>query len=831
MAKSFYNRIKNTKLEREVEFIYKEELEKEFTNSGISHPHKCDGYIEEEMLYDEARGVLRLIMEFKYIEDFNKPLSRGKVLVQILFYIKKFKELKGEYTGIPNIILAGDKITCFVIHGEGIYKYLDRELNWSIEPSKAPNKYLDLVNEIAGDESISPYIFNINKDFKFNEVTKEIRKLLMKIKIKYKIDDLNIIKIYDCFINNVVKNSKKYSSLELVNTFINLILDDKEIYQHPKIKGILCTTENIKLEIDNIRYRNFESIYSNKYTIKERQKILEYRDRLIEDTERRNKGEFYTPTIWAERADRAMKESIGSDWKERCIVWDCAWGTGNMTRDYYFDNLYCSTLRESDIRMGKCNSGEGNKFVYDFLNDGINVETDDILLENSIPDGLKKSIKQNKEIVFYINPPFGEASNYKAKNKKIKSNISKSKVSILMANEQLKSQSQLYAQFLYRIIEIKKKYCLENISVGIFMPALFFTGPRFEKLRSKFNEEFEYKKGFMFNASNFSNVSNEWAITFTVWNSKKESKDVKNDIVVSLENINNKGVISKISNKKLYSIEKKYRLSEWIKKEKSNNKLEEQIKLKSALNIEKDIYKAEDGTLGYLINDSNNVYGNSQGVYLINSKIKRHIKCITINEENIDKAISIYAARAIIKSNWTNQTDEYFIPNSDFEKDNEWLSDAYIYSIFSNKSNQSSLRNIEFNNKIYNIFNEFFFISSNDMYKWADECGNLEIINDIKKYNGERFLYNKIKNLRLSDLGEKILQESKILIEKSMEYREEFNYMHKEYNINSWDAGWYQIKGVLKAYFTKEVNQFNKLIKILENNLEEKIYKLGFLKR
>ena len=48
-----------------------------------------------------------------------------------------------------------------------------------------------------------------------------------------------------------------------------------------------------------------------------------------------------------------MASVYGEDWKEKYVVWDPAWGTGNLTRDYKFKELYVSTLGYSDIQTAE----------------------------------------------------------------------------------------------------------------------------------------------------------------------------------------------------------------------------------------------------------------------------------------------------------------------------------------------------------------------------------------------------------------------------------------------------------------------------------------------
>ena len=102
--------------------------------------------------------------------------------------------------------------------------------------------------------------------------------------------------------------------------------------------------------------------------MKEKEELVSIIDRLIEDETRKRNGEFFTPTIWVDEAHSMIGEEFGSDWREKYVVWDCAWGTGNLTRNYKFKKLFCSTLHKSDIdtanQMGI--NPEAVKFQYDF---------------------------------------------------------------------------------------------------------------------------------------------------------------------------------------------------------------------------------------------------------------------------------------------------------------------------------------------------------------------------------------------------------------------------------------------------------------------------------
>ena len=152
-----------------------------------------------------------------------------------------------------------------------------------------------------------------------------------------------------------------------------------------------------------------------------------------------------------------LEDVLGDDWKNEYVVWDNCWGTGNLTRDYKFNELYCSTLFDSELAIGINYNPEANKFQFDFLNDYI-PDSDLINYDSKMPKGLVSALQQNKPIVFFINPPYGTAANGFASNNSSKEGIAKTKINTRMLGDGIGTCSQnLYAQFLYRIMLIKKR--------------------------------------------------------------------------------------------------------------------------------------------------------------------------------------------------------------------------------------------------------------------------------------------------------------------------------------------------------------------------------------
>lgn len=823
MSTKFYREIIKANDEKELEKVYVNAIESNFQNTFVVHPYGCDGYIEQNVLYDEQLRVLRLIMEFKYGKNFNLANDRAVVLIQVIYYLKKFEGgLAVNYKELPNIILAGDKTTCFVIHVEQIKKYLNYDLNWEIAPSQAAQKNKDLICEISKNINIKTHVFDIKANFNFTEIVKEIKRLLINMNSKLKITERNIAEIYDYFIQKVIKNPQDYTAQELVYFFINVITDNIDTFIHSKRKDILFVRDEHNIRIDSWAYSYFIERYSIRYSPSEADKFNEVKDRLIEDTSRRYNGEFYTPTVWVNEAHREIEKVLGDGWKDQYVVWDCAWGTGNLTRDYYFESLFCSTLNKNDLKLGEYYNTNSIKFQYDFLNDGIEKST--VLF----PKQIIQAVEKKKKLVFLINPPFAEASDRKVKNREKKEGASKTNIKELMERNGLKNCSQqLYAQFLYRILMYKEYFKDLEIDICMFSPLLYITGPRFDNFRKIFFENFTYKSGFMFNASYFSDVSNQWEVAFSVWKSGKNKSN--ENLPHIIKEMNKEGIIENIGVKQVYNVSKENRGSNWIKNN-SVSKNKEIFTLRSALKYDENVVKRDSEAIAFFMNDSNNVYANTQGVYILSCPVRRHIKTTEITKENYKECFSLFAARRLVKSDWKNQKSEYMIPNIHDVRYEEWISDCIIYSIFENASMTTSLRNIRINDKIFNVENELFFMSNSEIRAMADNIKSFEIYNDCKIFSKERFIYSILNNYKLSNEGIRVLEKAKDIVRETLGFRDEFNKYYPEYHINSWDAGWYQIKKLVYINNKKMLNEFNSLFSNLEAKMLPKVYELGFLK-
>lgn len=816
MAKSkFFNKMMDATIERQVEDVYNEGISFYFNEEDgsplkIKYPYSCDGLIETKT---EHGKMLKLLMEFKFNYDFSNKVARAKVITQALFYIKRF-EIDG--SKLPNVVLIGDKNECFVFHTNDIIKYLDKDLNWKIAASAAPDKNPDLVLEIANDDNLNPFIFVINEDFSFKSVVDKINELAENIQRYVRVTEHNISNIFDYFTSRVVKNPKKISPNDIVAIFIGIITDSDNYYLHPKKSNIILTPFG-DIQIDASQYQGFIKYFNRSYTPQEKMKFAEISDRLIEDTNRRNKGEFYTPTLFVDYAHSMISEQLGEDWKDEYVVWDNCCGTKNLTRDYRFKELYCSTLENAELDISKKYNPEATSFQFDFLNDEL----------DKLPKGLLEAFEQNKKIVFFLNPPYATVANATTSNRKNKNVSIKTKTQETMGVIG-KASANLYAQFLWRIKNIKEKYNLTNCYISLFCRTNFMANIGYDKFRIHFLNNFKFINGCVFSAGHFGETSEKWGISFNIWSSEASTeKNVFKHIII--DNIN--GDIKELGIKNIYNIDGLKPANEWAKDPIKKMPTEFFIPLKSGLNIGvTNGTKIVKNAFGSSLFAANNIYQSAQFVALFTGTINTvTMPTISICKENFDRIITLFSTRRNIPLSWDNWQDEYMVPNTNHPKYNNYVNDCLIFSLFDSKSDQTSLRQIKYHDKLWDIKNEFFWMSKDEIESLANEFNNDDCYSDAHT-SPDRFVYKKLQEIELTPEAQAVLDKASEIVRKTFKYRPLFNDEHPEYQINNWDCGWYQIKALAKEFAKDDLEEFKQLYKALADKMRPMVYELGFLK-
>jgi hypothetical protein len=152
-----------------------------------------------------------------------------------------------------------------------------------------------------------------------------------------------------------------------------------------------------------------------------------------------------------------------------------------------------------------------------------------------------------------------------------------------------------------------------------------------------------------------------------------------------------------------------------------------------------------------------------------------------------------------------------------------------VFSLFNTSSNQSSLRQIEFKGKKWNIYNEFFWMNKDEILQLASDHQFDECYNDARTAK-DRFVYQKLQAITLSLEAQAVLDKANEIVRSTFPFRDLFNGSNPEYQIMNWDCGWYQIKALAKEYRKNQLDEFNVLYKTLADKMRPMVFALGFLK-
>jgi hypothetical protein len=271
-------------------------------------------------------------------------------------------------------------------------------------------------------------------------------------------------------------------------------------------------------------------------------------------------------------------------------------------------------------------------------------------------------------------------------------------------------------------------------------------------------------------------------------------------------------------------------LSNWVRRVKVKNTLDVP-KMTSSLNItDKGTAKICKDYLGYMYFDSNSPRVSQTQVSILSSTYSNG-QGISLNENNYMDCMVGFTARKITIPDWLNWYDEYLAPNEEHKQFEQFKYDSLIYSLFESKSNQSSLRQVEYKGQLWDIKNEFFWISKNQMKELSDQYGYDNLYNDART-SSDRYVYKLLFGEervydKLSPDAKLVLDKATELVEKSIELRQTI--ANDENHLDAWDAGYAQLKLVWKEYFQEDFKEFRQLYKNLENRMRPLVYELGFL--
>jgi hypothetical protein len=251
--------------------------------------------------------------------------------------------------------------------------------------------------------------------------------------------------------------------------------------------------------------------------------------------------------------------------------------------------------------------------------------------------------------------------------------------------------------------------------------------------------------------------------------------------------------------------------------------------MNSAYSVVNDNKKGIKDAIGYINNHSNNVQ--QQNVIHLMSAICKANGNKPITKDNFEKMVVGFTARKLIKRNWIVDKDEFLKPNKNHMDYKQFTIDSIIIALFHIHAYQSSLRQITYKDKLWDIKNEFFWMSKEEMLELANNTNYTELYNDART-DDNRYVHNLLFSEQ--NIYNQLSPDAKLVIDKAMELTRmsisvRQNFSNEQNHLNSWDAGYAQLKLLWKEYFPEEFKEFRQLYKNLEDRMRPLVYELGFL--
>jgi len=780
-----------------------------------------------------------LLLEAKDNLDLREVGDRAKIVIQCLYYMHRFKAAGHAQ---PTVVFGGDRDQMFVIYAPPLLKYLDEAHDWGLAPSTAWHANPTLLESLKQDPLLATFVYDINdKGFSINDVFKAMNSLADNAGTleRVKIIPQNIRVVYDEFLRVMSIGDKvKIDPRDAVHFFIASLLGDREVWVDPKFRNQIHLGKSI-VKADTIAYEAFFSRYERNYSASEVRDINAMYDVLFEETSRRFSGDYWTPTIWTDRAHELLTEELGAGWRQRYAVWDAACGTKNLTRDYDdFGELYLSTIYQTELDTSTQYNPHAVAFQYDFLNDDVDVHPQ-MLLEEPVkmPTALYRALVQKKPIVFLMNPPYGTATN---DDKTSKSGIANSHMNKIMIDDGLKtSAQQLYAQFFYRVVKLKRDFDLPSVVIAFFSNERFMCGGEtWEAFMTDLQRDFGYRRGVFFNAGEFADVSAVWGISFTIWRSDRQP-DPADEFPLSVEETTGSG-IHQIQKRVARNIPQALFLSTWAKEQVARSRAYQvngtYVRLSNAfspnLNPSGERGSLLEGAVGYAHNNANDVEHSPKEVGLYSTAFGAG-NGFSVLPINFDRACANFMIRKSVPASWVIGHENFARPSDELQAAAGWaefVSDAIVFSLANpSGSNQSALRQVDYKGTMLDVENQWFYMSQEEVATLAAQHGFAEVELDLKRHPGERFVYQQIQQRSLSREATVLLDVLRDLVRDTFPHREDAYYDDPDRGYQAWDAGFWQLYLLAQKWHLPVMEAHRAALETLRGKAEERVRGWGLL--
>lgn len=556
-------------------------------------------------------------------------------------------------------------------------------------------------------------------------------------------------------------------------------------------------------------YQRFWQLYEKVRDPDVMRGILAKIDRLTDDAARRREGEFFTPLPFAAKALEGLEKTLGVGWwrSGEYRLWDMAAGTGNL--EYHlpaeaWSYLYLSTLHNEDVAHLERVFPGVDIFQYDYLEDDIGnlfAGDDDLAASHgfSAQRGFdfasattwKMSERLRRDLdnpalkwIVLINPPFATAQKGGATGAN-KADVSRTKVREQMHEHGLGEVSrELFAQFLYRI---RREFRGKAAWLGLFSKLKYVNATNDQKFRDKIFR-FKFVRGFMFSSINFSGTSpsSQFPVGHLLWD--LASEQALDDQCIELDVYDTK--VQKVGRKRLSSAHRDRFLSKWVGRPDGATIFPP---FSSAITVKRDGPDIRDrisaGFLGSLLCAGNDIQ--HQNMTALYSGPYASAGGHSITPDNFDAAMVVYAVRRLPKAEWHNDRDQFMQPTAPLSE--EFITDCAVWNLFHNSNHTVAMKDVVYDSKTYQIPNHFYPWQLALLRTWP--IGDSDIAMQISTPQ-DRFVATWLHERTLSPEAQALLNAAAGV------YRTFYVQLGQlrtgKFKIETWDAGWWQVRSALK---------------------------------
>ena len=214
---------------------------------------------------------------------------------------------------------------------------------------------------------------------------------------------------------------------------------------------------------------------------------------------------------------------------------------------------------------------------------------------------------------------------------------------------------------------------------------------------------------------------------------------------------------------------------------------------------------------------------------------------LSVIPENFEQAMVVHTARHITKATWLNDRDQFMKPNRELDK--TFIVDCAVWSFFSISNQTAALKDVEYEGQVYQIHNHFFPFPVDEVKTWdipdADIRATLLSATDtyVAQWLAAATICSKgTEGDKRSATPVALSPEAKSVLDKAREiYRFYFSNLSRlrlpKYKIETWDAGWWQIKQALKdvSLGDTELSELKKRHDVLKEKLLPQLRVYGII--